>query len=328
MQKGAKITIEQARRVLAMEADAINKMSQRMDESFEKAVNLILSRRGRVIVTGMGKSGFIGQKMAATMSSTGTPSLYMHPAEGIHGDLGMVTPQDTIIAISFSGETAEVIGLLPTLKRIGVPIITMCGQADSTLVRNGDVALDVSIEQEACPLGLAPTTSTTVALAMGDALAVVLLSKRNFTSQDFALYHPGGSLGKKLLLTVARIMHSGDGAPIVTPDTTVKTALFVITDKGLGAAMVANKDGVLQGLITDGDIRRGLERGDDFLNQPVSQLMTASPKTISGDKLAAEAMHVMENNQPRPITVLPVVDANNKVQGILHITDLLRQGVI
>lgn len=320
--------IEQARRVLAMEADAINKMSQRMDESFEKAVNLILSRRGRVIVTGMGKSGFIGQKMAATMSSTGTPSLYMHPAEGIHGDLGMVTPQDTIIAISFSGETAEVIGLLPTLKRIGVPIITMCGQADSTLVRNGDVALDVSIEQEACPLGLAPTTSTTVALAMGDALAVVLLSKRNFTSQDFALYHPGGSLGKKLLLTVARIMHSGDGAPIVTPDTTVKTALFVITDKGLGAAMVANKDGVLQGLITDGDIRRGLERGDDFLNQPVSQLMTASPKTISGDKLAAEAMHVMENNQPRPITVLPVVDANNKVQGILHITDLLRQGVI
>ena len=320
--------IEQARRVLAMEADAINKMSQRMDESFEKAVNLILSRRGRVIVTGMGKSGFIGQKMAATMSSTGTPSLYMHPAEGIHCDLGMVTPQDTIIAISYSGETAEVIGLLPTLKRIGVPIITMCGQADSTLVRNGDVALDVSIEQEACPLGLAPTTSTTVALAMGDALAVVLLSKRNFTSQDFALYHPGGSLGKKLLLTVARIMHSEDGAPIVTPDTTVKTALFVITDKGLGAAMVANKDGVLQGLITDGDIRRGLERGDDFLNQPVSQLMTASPKTISGDKLAAEAMHVMENNQPRPITVLPVVDANNKVQGILHITDLLRQGVI
>ncbi|WP_279386985.1 KpsF/GutQ family sugar-phosphate isomerase [Lucifera butyrica] len=320
--------VEQARKVLSIEAAAIEALIPRINGEFTRAVNMILKCKGRIIVTGMGKSGIIGKKIAATLASTGTPSFFLHPAEGIHGDLGMVTAKDSILALSNSGETSEILGILPTLKRIGAPIIALCGREDSTLVRNAEIFLDAGIEQEACPLGLAPTASTTAMLALGDALAIALLSSRKFTPDDFALYHPGGSLGRKLLLTVENIMHAGGENPVVTLDKTVKEALFVITDKGLGATSVINDDGTLAGIITDGDIRRGLEKGLDFLNKPVDTIMTRTPRTITKDKLAAFALHVMENNKPRPITVLPVVDETCRAIGIIHLTDLLRQGVV
>lgn len=320
--------IEQAREVLAIEAAAIETLAARLNGQFSEAVNQILQCQGRVIVTGMGKSGLVGKKIAATLASTGTPSFFLHPAEGIHGDLGMVTTHDIVLAISNSGETAEIISILPTLKRMGVPIISLCGREESTLVRNSEIFLDISVEKEACPLGLAPTASTTATLAMGDALAVALLSTRKFKPEDFALFHPGGSLGRKLLLTVEAVMHTGEDNPVVAPDTTVKEALFTITAKGLGVTSVIDAAGRLLGILTDGDIRRGLEKGNDFLDKTVESIMTANPRTITADKLAAQALHIMEKNKPRPITVLPVVDSGNRAIGILHITDLLRQGVV
>ena len=320
--------IEQARQALAIEAAAIEALIPRINGQFSTAVNMILQNPGRVIVTGMGKSGLIGRKIAATLTSTGTPAFFLHPAEGIHGDLGMVTGEDIVIALSYSGETAELISILPTLKRIGARIIALCGRESSALVQNADVFLDVGIEKEACPLGLAPTASTTAALAMGDALAVALLSARNFTPEDFALCHPGGALGRKLLLTVEAVMHGGEDNPVVTLDKTVKEALFVITARGLGATSVIENDGRLAGIITDGDIRRGLENGHDFLDKPVGTLMTKKPRTITKEKLAAYALHLMEKNQPRPITVLPVVDEYQHAIGMIHLTDLLRQGVV
>lgn len=320
--------IEQAKQVLKIESEAILALLPRIDAHFVDAVRMILDCRGRVVVTGMGKSGIIGKKIAATLASTGTPSFFLHPAEGIHGDLGMVTADDVILALSNSGETGEVLNILPSIKRIGAKIIALCGVKSSTLVKNAEVFLDASVEREACPLGLAPTASTTAALAMGDALAVALLSERNFTPSDFALFHPGGSLGRKLLLTVEKVMHAGDDNPKVTEDQTVKTALFTMTAKGLGAASVVSQDGHLLGIITDGDIRRGLAKGHEFLDYPVSRIMTRTPKTITADKLAAQALHIMEKNDPRPITVLPVVDDNFRAIGILHLTDLLRQGVV
>lgn len=320
--------IEQAKQVLKIESEAILALLPRIDAHFVDAVRMILDCRGRVVVTGMGKSGIIGKKIAATLASTGTPSFFLHPAEGIHGDLGMVTADDVILALSNSGETGEVLNILPSIKRIGAKIIALCGVKGSTLVKNAEVFLDASVEREACPLGLAPTASTTAALAMGDALAVALLSERNFTPSDFALFHPGGSLGRKLLLTVEKVMHAGDDNPKVTEDQTVKTALFTMTAKGLGAASVVSQDGHLLGIITDGDIRRGLAKGHEFLDYPVSRIMTRTPKTITADKLAAQALHIMEKNDPRPITVLPVVDDNFRAIGILHLTDLLRQGVV
>ena len=320
--------LEHAREVLRMEAEAILELVPRIDENFAAAVNLILECQGRTVITGMGKSGLIGRKMAATLASTGTPSFYLHPAEGIHGDLGMVTASDVVIALSNSGETGEVLNILPSLRRIGAKIIAMVGNANSTLGKNADVILDVGVSKEACPLGLAPTSSTTAALAYGDALALALLKKHNFTASQFAIFHPGGSLGRKLLLTVGNIMHKGDENPTVLADTTVQEALFVITDKGLGAVSVVDKNGIMQGVLTDGDIRRGLSKGVDFLQRPVSELMTANPKTITEDKLAAQALHLMESNKPKPITVLPVLDENRKVIGLLHMTDLVRQGVV
>ena len=320
--------IEQARRVLAAEAAAIEALIPRINGQFTSAVELILACKGRVIVTGMGKSGLIGKKIAATLASTGTPSFFLHPAEGIHGDLGMVTANDTILAISNSGETAEVISIVPALKRIGATIIGMAGRPESTLAQVADVFLDVAVEKEACPLGLAPTSSTTATLALGDALAVALLSCRKFTPEDFALFHPGGSLGRKLLLTVENVMHSGDDNPIVTIDKTVKEALFTMTAKGLGATSVVDSEGCLLGIITDGDIRRGLEKGHDFLDKPVDAIMTRTPRTITPDKLAAQALNIMEKNKPRPITVLPVVNEQFHAIGIIHLTDLLRQGVV
>jgi arabinose-5-phosphate isomerase len=288
---------------------------------------MILACQGRIVVTGMGKSGIIGRKINATLASTGTPSLFLHPAEGIHGDLGMVTASDVVIAISNSGETSELLGILPSVKRIGAPIIAFCGRDQSTLAKHADVVLDISVAKEACPLGLAPTASTTATLAMGDALAIALLSARKFRPEDFAVFHPGGALGRKLLLTVEAVMHQGEDNPLITLDKTVKEALFVITAKGLGATTVVD-GGRLVGLITDGDIRRGLEKGHDFLDKPVASLMTKVPRTITPDRLAAEALHIMENNKPRPITVLPVVDREFQAIGMIHLTDLLRQGVV
>lgn len=319
--------IEQAKCVLALEAEAITELIPRINGQFSAAVNMILTCPGRVVVTGMGKSGIIGKKISATLASTGTPSFFLHPAEGIHGDLGMVTASDVVIAISNSGETAELLGLLPSLKRIGASIIAFCGRDQSTLAKYADSVLDISVAKEACPLGLAPTASTTATLAMGDALAVALISARKFRPEDFAIFHPGGALGRKLLLTVDAVMHQGEENPVVTLDKTVKEALFVITAKGLGATTVVD-NGRLVGIITDGDIRRGLEKGHEFLDKPVAALMTKTPRTITPDRLAAEALRIMENNKPRPITVLPVVDKEFQSIGMIHLTDLLRQGVV
>lgn len=322
------VMLEQARQVLRMEAEGVLEQVERIDEHFKAAVEMIMACPGRTVITGMGKSGIIGRKMAATLASTGTPSFYLHPAEGIHGDLGMVTEGDVVIALSNSGETGEVLHILPSLRRIGAKLIAMVGNPNSTLAKNSDIVLNVGVTREACPLGLAPTSSTTAALAYGDALALALLSKRKFTASQFAVFHPGGSLGRKLLLTVEDIMHSGTENPLVKADISVQDALFVITDKGLGAVSVVDDDNKMLGVLTDGDIRRGLSKGVDFLKRPVTELMTASPKTITKEKLAAQALHIMESNRPKPITVLPVVDAENHVIGLLHMTDLVRQGVV
>lgn len=320
--------LEKAKETLKIEAASILELLPRVDEHFQAALEMILHCKGRIIVTGMGKSGIIGRKIAATLASTGTPAFYLHPAEGIHGDLGMVTQNDVILALSNSGETGEVLNILPSLRRIGAHIISMVGNPDSTLAKNSDIVLNVGVQKEACPLGLAPTSSTTAALAFGDALAMELLSARHFTPNQFAIFHPGGSLGRKLLLTVADIMHKEQENPMVPADMSVKDALFVITNKGVGAVSVVDDQHHLLGLVTDGDIRRGLARSLDFLNRPVAEMMTAHPTTIAPNKLAAEALHIMEANKPRPITVLPVVDEEHRVVGLVHITDLVHQGVV
>ena len=317
-----------AQKVLQMEAEAILDLIPRVDEHFDAAVDMILDCEGRVIMTGMGKSGIIAHKISATLASTGTPSFYLHPAEGIHGDLGMVTADDVIIAMSNSGETGEVLNILPSIRRIGAKIIAMVGNTDSTLAKNADVVLNVGVKKEACPLGLAPTSSTTAALAFGDALAMALMGKHHFTSNQFAVFHPGSSLGRKLLLTVGDIMHCGGENPVVKGSATVTEALFIITDKGLGAVSVVDEDNIMIGLLTDGDIRRGLSKGVDFLKRPVTELMTKDPKFVTREKLAAQALHIMESHKPKPITVLPVLDEERHVIGLLHMTDLVRQGVV
>ena len=317
-----------AQKVLQMEAEAILDLIPRVDEHFDAAVDMILACEGRVIMTGMGKSGIIAHKISATLASTGTPSFYLHPAEGIHGDLGMVTADDVIIALSNSGETGEVLNILPSIRRIGAKLVAMVGNTDSTLAQNADVVLNVGVKKEACPLGLAPTSSTTAALAFGDALAMALMGKHHFTSNQFAVFHPGGSLGRKLLLTVGDIMHGGSENPVVKGSATVTEALFTITDKGLGAVSVVDENNIMIGLLTDGDIRRGLSKGVDFLKRPVTELMTKSPKFITQEKLAAQALHIMESHKPKPITVLPVIDGERHVFGLLHMSDLVRRGVV
>ena len=319
---------EKAIETLEIEAEAVLKLKVRIDDEFEAAVKCILDCKARVVVTGMGKSGHVGRKIAATFASTGTPAFFMHPAEAFHGDLGMVTENDVVIAISNSGESSEVVNILPIIRRIGAKIIAMSGRRESQLGKNCDYFVDIGVEKEACPLGLAPTASTTATLAMGDAIAVALMSVRNFTSQDFALFHPGGALGRKLLLTVANVMHTGDENPVVYQDKTAKDALFIMIDKGLGAASVVDSNGKFVGLITDGIIRRALAKDYKFLDEAVKNIMFAQPLTISKDKLAAEALSVMEKHKPRPVTVLPVVDAEHNPVGIVHLTDLLRQGVV
>lgn len=320
--------LAEARDVLQQEAKGIENLIPTLDQNFVNAVHMIMESKGRTIVTGMGKSGHIARKVSATLSSTGTPSIFLHPAEGIHGDLGMVTGDDVVLAFSNSGETVEILNILPSLKRIGAKIIAVVGNHNSTLAKNSDVILDASVEKEACPLGLAPTTSTTVALALGDALAIVLLSCHHFTKNQFAIYHPGGALGRKLLMTVENVMHKGNDNPVISEDSIVQDALFMMTEKGLGAVSVVDEEGRLVGLVTDGDVRRGLETGSNFLQWPVDAMMTKNPRQITSDKLAAEALHIMEKNQPRPIAVLPVVDGDGKAVGMVHLTDLLRQGVV
>ena len=313
---------------LKIEAEAIENLIPRIDDEFEAAVKSILQCHARVVVTGMGKSGHIGRKIAATLASTGTPAFFMHPAEAFHGDLGMVTENDIVIAISNSGESSEIVNILPIIKRIGASIIAMCGRRDSSLGRNCDHFVNIGVEHEACPLGLAPTASTTATLAMGDAIAMALMEERKFTSQDFAMFHPGGALGRKLLLTVADVMHVDDENPIINEGKTVKDALFVMTEKGLGAVSVLDNDNKIVGIITDGIIRRAISKDKSLLDESVENIMFDSPLTISPEKLAAVALSVMEKHKPRPITVLPVVDADKKVVGIVHLTDLLRQGIV
>lgn len=315
-------------RVLRDEAAAILALVDQLDSGFEEAVQLIENSRGRVVLTGMGKSGHIARKIAATMASTGTPAFFLHPAEGIHGDLGMVTADDVVVAYSNSGETAEVLNILPSLKRIGAKLIAVVGRTESTLARNADAVLNAGVAKEADSLGLAPTSSTTAALALGDALAVTLMERNHFTADNFAVFHPGGALGKKLLLTVEMVMHKGEENPCIGEDSSVKDALFVMTDKGLGAVSVLDRDGKLVGLLTDGDVRRGLNQGEDFLSLPVSKAMTVHPQVISADRLAAESLHIIENHKPHPITVLPVTDRDGRAIGMVHITDLLKQGVV
>lgn len=319
---------EKAVETLKIEAEAIENLIPRIDEEFEAAVNEIYECPARVVVTGMGKSGHIGRKIAATFASTGTPAFFMHPAEAFHGDLGMVTENDVVIAISNSGESSEVVTILPIIRRIGASIIAMCGRRDSTLGKNCDHFIDIGVKREACPLGLAPTASTTATLAMGDALAMVLMEKKKFTSQDFAMFHPGGALGRKLLLTVADVMHVDNENPIIQVGKTVKDALFVMTEKGLGAVSVVNDENRIVGIITDGIIRRAISKDKSLLDEYVENVMFDKPFTIAPDKLAAAALSVMEKHKPRPITVLPVVDSDQKIVGIIHLTDLLRQGIV
>jgi len=318
--------IAEAKRVIQVEADALQAMAARIDSSFERAVDLILASKGRVVVCGMGKSGLVGQKIASTMASTGTPALFLHPAEGIHGDLGMIMTGDVVIAISNSGETEEMLRILPAIKRIGAHVVSMTSNGASTMARSSDVFLDVSVKEEACPLGLAPTASTTAALAMGDALAVALLVQRGFRAEDFAIFHPGGSLGKKLLLRVEDLMHAGDAIPLVTEGTLMKEALFVITAKGLGVTGVTDPGGALRGVITDGDLRRALEKGYDILGQQAAELMKLNPLRIRRHELAAAALQVMEH---RSITSLFVFedDSSPAPCGIIHLHDILRAGI-
>jgi arabinose-5-phosphate isomerase len=318
--------LAEARRVIQVEADALQAMAVRIDASFERAVDLILASKGRVVVSGMGKSGLIGQKIASTMASTGTPALFLHPAEGIHGDLGMIMTGDVVIAISNSGETEEMLRILPAIKRIGAHVVAMTSNAVSTLARSSDVFLDVSVKEEACPLGLAPTASTTAALAMGDALAVALLVQRGFRAEDFAIFHPGGSLGKKLLLRVEDLMHSGAAVPLVTEDTLMKEALFVITAKGLGVTGVTSADGALRGVITDGDLRRALEKGYDILGQRAAELMKLNPRRIRRHELAAAALQVMEHYSITSLFVFED-DSSPAPCGIIHLHDILRAGI-
>ena len=320
--------IEEARRVLTIEAAAIAEMVPRIDSRFETAVTLCHVCRGRVVVIGMGKSGLIGKKIAATLASTGTPAFFLHPAEGIHGDLGMVSRQDVALAISNSGETEEILRILPSIKRLGLPLIAMTGKVKSTLGKMGDSILDISVREEACPLGLAPTASTTAALAMGDALAIALLQKRGFRREDFASFHPGGQLGRALLLTVADVMRTGGDVPVVTPKTTMGDVILEMTAKGLGVTAVVDDGGRLVGVITDGDLRRRMQQpaGPSALFSLVAQVvMNPDPKTISSDTLAAQAVHAMEQHK---ITALIVTRPPGVVEGIVHLHDLLKRGVV
>ena len=323
------MSIETGKRVLAIEAKAIEELIGRIDRRFAEAVDILHVSKGRVVVTGMGKSGLIGKKISATFASTGTPSFFLHPAEGIHGDIGMVMREDAVLMISNSGETGEIIALLPPFKRMNLRMICLTGRPLSTLAKNSDVVLDVSVKEEACPMNLVPTASTTVALAMGDALAVALLERRGFKEEDFALFHPGGTIGRRLLLTVDEMMHTGSDIPMVDEESNMKDVICVITSKKLGVTTVVDKDKRLAGIITDGDLRRLLERetgmGMDILRLRAREVMTRNPKVLHKGALAVSAVQIMETYS---ITSLVILDNDRTISGIIHLHDLLKKGIV
>ncbi len=320
-------TVEEAKRVLKVEAQSILDLAERMDESFSQAVEVLYHCKGKVVLMGMGKSGLVGRKISSTFASTGTPSFFLHPAEGLNGDFGMLAKEDVIIAISKSGETRELLEVLPLIKRYGNRLITFTGNVESRLARAGDVTLDIRVKEEACPLNLAPTTSTTATLALGDALAIALMGKRDFKKEDFAILHPGGTLGKRLLLKVEDLMHVGKAFPMVSERTLMKEAIFEITSKRLGVTGVCNAEGHLMGVITDGDLRRALEKFSDLFERKASEVMTKNPKWIEKEELAARAVQRMEEYS---ITSLFVFEkAGDKIPaGIIHLHDLLKAGVV
>ena len=314
-----------ARRALAIETAALEALTPRLGAAFAQACRICLQCRGRVVVTGMGKSGHVAGKIAATLASTGTPAFFLHPAEAGHGDLGMITRSDVLLALSNSGETPELVLLLPHLKRLAVPLIVMSGRSDSTLARAARVALDVGVPEEACPLNLAPTASTTATLAMGDALAVAVLEARGFTRADFARSHPGGALGRRLLLHVEDLMRTGAALPQVAPDAPLSAGLLEMSRKGLGMTVITDREQHILGVFTDGDLRRALDRQIDVHSTVMSSVMTAQPKSIGPRELAAEAAHLMEVHR---ITALPVADAHGRLVGALNVHDLMRAGVV
>jgi arabinose-5-phosphate isomerase len=314
-----------ARQVLDIEADALRTLSTRLDQGFADAVNLILTCSGRVVVSGMGKSGHIGGKIAATLASTGTPAFFMHPGEASHGDLGMIAHDDVVLALSNSGESNEIVSIVPLIKRRGAKLVAMTGNPASTLAREADAHLNARVDKEACPLNLAPTASTTAALALGDALAVALLDARGFSADDFARTHPGGSLGRRLLIHVRDVMHSGSELPQVSHDASLKAALFEMTQKGLGMTAIVDPSGHVAGLFTDGDLRRALERPLDLQQAAIADLMTRNPRTIAADELAVAAVEKMDSLK---INGLLVVDDDNRLVGALNMHDLLKAGVV
>jgi arabinose-5-phosphate isomerase len=318
--------LKEAKRVLKIEAEAVLGLIERLNADFEKAIDLISKSSGRVVVTGMGKSGLVGKKIAATLASTGVPSFFLHPAEAIHGDLGMVTKDDVVLAISTSGETDEIVGLIPYLKRFDVSLISMTGNTSSTLGKASDVSIDIGVKEEACPFGVVPTASTTAALAMGDAIAVTLLIRRGLKAEDFAAFHPGGSIGKKLLIKVEDLMHTGDALPLVHPETPMTETLIEMSSKRLGVAVIVDKKNKIKGVLTDGDLRRGIEKwGQGFFGMKVGDAMTKNPKTILRGELAVKALSVMENHS---ITALIVSDEKGRIEGIIHLHDILRKGIV
>jgi arabinose-5-phosphate isomerase len=312
--------IQQAREVLQIEAQGVLDLIERIGPEFEQAVEMILNSKGRVIFTGIGKSGIVGRKIMATLNSTGTPSLFLHPVEAVHGDLGVVTADDIVIAISNSGYTKELVNILPILKNLGVKLIAFCGDPESPLAKESHLFINVGVEREACPLGLAPTTSTTAALAMGDALAVVLINRKQFNRKDFKRFHPGGSLGDRLSIKIKEVMFTGDRIPLVALDQTVRETIFEIDKKKLGASLVVDNSLVLLGIVTDGDIRRALLHWKDIMGLKVAKIMSKSPKMIDEEKKVSEAVTLMEHNA---ITVLPIVDKLKRVKGVVHLHGLL-----
>ncbi len=319
--------IETAKEVIKIEIEAAEALLNRLDSSFEEACRVFYECKGKVVVTGIGKSGIIGQKIAATFASTGTPAFFMHPAEGLHGDLGVISKKDVVLAISNSGSSEEIVRLLPIIKRLGVKLVVMTGKKRSILAKAGDVVLDVSVRKEACPFNLAPTASTTVTLMLGDAIAVALIKMRGFKEEDFALRHPGGALGRRLILKVSDLMHTGADIPLVKSDVLIKDAIFEITSKKLGFTVVMDENNNLLGIVTDGDLRRALSKFSDVLNRKVSEIMTVNPKWILQDELAAKALQVMESYS---ITSLFVFDDEKKksLVGVIHLHDILKAGIV
>ncbi len=319
--------LEHAKKTFEIEGNAILNLRERLNDNFINAVNIILSCEGKVIVTGIGKSGLISQKIASTFACSGTPAFFIHSAEGIHGDIGMISKKDVVIAVSNSGETDELVKILPIIKRLGLKLIALTGNKESVLAKNADILIDVSVKEEACSMGLIPTASTAVTMAMGDALAITVLESRGFSEEDFAVLHPGGALGKKLLLMVEDLMHVSDEIPLVLETDSIKEVLIEITSKRLGVTGVSDNEGNLTGIITDGDLRRALERKQDILSAEAKEVMSTSPKTIEKTALAAKALQEMEQHSITSLFVFSAT-ATEKIEGIIHLHDILKAGVV